>query len=142
MTHRLRMLILLLGLFLSPSSFIAQTPAPKDTPQKKSTKPEKPASTRSKGERINPLAEQRRNTAISLLTSLAEEAKAYRDQVLRARVLARAADALWTGDTERARALFQRAWDAAVAADAESARRMEEDIRKQSAESGSAAVAS
>src|SRR5688572_30521057 len=131
MTHRLRTLILLLGLFLSPSSLNAQAPAPKDTPQKKSAKSEKPTPAANKGERINPLAEQRRNTAISLLTSLADEAKAYRDQVLRARVLARAADALWTGDTERARALFERAWDAAVTADAESARRMEEDIRKQ-----------
>ena len=142
MTHRLRMLILLLGLLVFPFSSQAQAPAAKDTPQKKTAKPQKVTPPRNTGERVNPLAEQRRNTAISLLTSLADEAKSYQDQVLRARVLARAADALWTGDTERARALFQRAWDAAVTADAESARRMEEDIRKQSKESGSAAVTS
>jgi len=88
------------------------------------------------------LAEQRRNTAISLLTALADEAKSYHDQVLRARVLARAADALWSSDAERARSLFYRAWDAAVTADEESARRMEEDIRKQQQASGAAAVTS
>lgn len=122
----------------------AQTPTPtpsaKDTPPAaKATSTKKTAATRSAAD---PLAEQRRMTAISLLSALADEAKGYHDQVLSARVLARAADALWESDTERARSLFRRAWDAAESADADSARRMEEDIRKQQQTTGSAAVTS
>jgi hypothetical protein len=123
-----RVFTFLLGLLLFSSIAFAQAPAGKTTPQK-AAKVDKGA--RPTSERPDPVAEQRRNTAISLLTTLADEAKSYHDQVLRARVLARAADALWSGDAERARNLFQRAWEAAVVADEESARRMEEDIRNQ-----------
>ncbi|MDT4953223.1 MAG: hypothetical protein QOJ02_1361 [Acidobacteriota bacterium] len=115
------------------------TPSAKDAPAAKTPSTKKGNGTRTAAD---PLAEQRRMTAISLLSALADEAKGYHDQVLSARVLARAADALWESDTERARALFRRAWDAAESADAESARRMEEDIRKQQQASGSAAVSS
>lgn len=134
-----RVFTFLLGLLLLSSVAFAQAPAGKPAPQK-AAKVDK--GTRPTSERPDPLVEQRRNTAISLLTTLAEEAKSYHDQVLRARVLARAADALWSGDAERARNLFQRAWDAAVVADEESARRMEEDIRKQQQSTGSAVISS
>ncbi len=77
---------------------------------------------------VDPLAEARRTTAISLITSLADEARSFRDPTLRARVQARAADALWTMDKERARVLFRRAWEAADAADEENERRAEEEI--------------
>ena len=121
----------------------AQTPTPapsaKDAPAAKATSTKKIAATRAAAD---PLAEQRRMTAISLLSALADEARGYHDQVLSARVLARAADALWESDTERARTLFRRAWDAAESADADSARRMEEDIRKQQQTTGSAAITS
>jgi hypothetical protein len=117
----------------------AQTPSAKDAPTAKSSSTKKTNGTRAAAD---PLAEQRRMTAISLLSALADEAKGYHDQVLSARVLGRAADALWESDTERARTLFHRAWDAAESADAESARRMEEDIRKQEQSNGSAAVTS
>ncbi|HKR01042.1 MAG TPA: hypothetical protein VJT09_10235 [Pyrinomonadaceae bacterium] len=137
MTPRVRLFALWLGLLAFSCTAFAQTPAPKATPQK-TTKVEKGA----RPARVDPLAEQRRNTAVTLLSTLAEEAKSYRDQTLRARVLARSADALWPGDTERARALFRRAWEAAVAADEESARRMEEDVRKQQQTSGAVAVTS
>ncbi len=90
----------------------------------------------------NPLAEQRRTTAITLISSLADEARSYQDPTLRARVLARAADALWETDAERARNYFQRAWDAAESADAESQRLLEEDIRRQQRESGTVAITS
>jgi hypothetical protein len=147
MKPRARLHTLLPGLLLLLSSVaFSQTPstgkaaaAATPTPQK-AVKTEKGVG--SKRERADPLAEQRRNTAVSLLMTLADEAKGYRDQTLRARVLGRAADALWPSETERARALFYRAWESAVAADEESARRMEEDIRKQQQSSGSAAVAS
>lgn len=88
----------------------------------------------SKGEEPNPLALQRRTIAISLLTSLADEARSYHNQSLRARVQARAADALWESDVEKARALFRRAWEAADAADKEAGRRYEE--QRQSAARG------
>jgi hypothetical protein len=139
MTYRARIFSLLLSSLLFSSIAFSQTPPVKAVPQKaaKTEKGAKPAR-----ERPDPLAEQRRNTAISLLTTLADEAKSYRDQVLRARVLGRAADALWSSDMERARSLFYRSWEAAVAADEESARRMEEDIRKQQQTSGGAVTAS
>ncbi|MBA3513223.1 MAG: hypothetical protein H0T77_02465 [Pyrinomonadaceae bacterium] len=99
----------------------AQTTAPETkTPQAKSKKKS------TKGEDPNPLALQRRTIAISLLTSLADEARSYQHQTLRARVQARAADALWESDVEKARTLFRRAWDAADAADKEAWRRYRE----------------
>ena len=62
---------------------------------------------------------QRRAFAFSLVTSLADEARAYHDLALRPRVLARAADAIWEADSETARGLFRRAWQAAEAGDAD-----------------------
>jgi hypothetical protein len=131
---------LLFGLVFFPLVAFSQTSPARETPPKAS-KAEKGART-PPARAVDPLIEQRRNTAVTLLTTLADEAKGFRDLNLRARVLARAADSLWTSDTERARALFYRAWEAALAADEESARRMEEDIRKQQQTNGSAAVAS
>src|SRR5687768_17685847 len=40
-------------------------------------------------------AEEQRALALSLLVSLSNEARAFRDQKLRARILARIADGLW-----------------------------------------------
>jgi hypothetical protein len=68
----------------------------------------------------DPLVAERRQIAISLLTSLAIEARSYRDETLRGRVQARVADALWDQDREDARSLFRRAWDAAEAVEAQS----------------------
>ncbi|MCU1268683.1 MAG: hypothetical protein JWM21_5001 [Acidobacteria bacterium] len=79
----------------------------------------------------DPAALERRNTAVSLLTSLADDARSFRDQKLRARVLARTGDALWTTESERSRDLFRRAWDAAESGDAEAARLAAEDARRQ-----------
>lgn len=115
----------------------AQTPSAKDATPVKAAASKKASASRAEAD---PLREQRRVTALSLLKSLADEAKGYGDQTLRARVLARAADALWESEQERARTLFESAWDAAEEADAESARKMEEDIRRQQQTTGSAAV--
>lgn len=57
--------------------------------------------------------------AISLVTSLAHDARSYSDLALRPRVLARAADVLWDADNVTARELFKRAWEAAEKGDAE-----------------------
>ena len=65
------------------------------------------------------MADQRRAFAISLVISLADEARTYSDLALRPRVLARSADALWEADNTTALALFRRAWEAAEKGDAE-----------------------
>lgn len=65
------------------------------------------------------LESQRRTFAISLVTSLAEEARSYHDRALRSRVLARSADALWNADRDTARTLFRKGWEAAEKGDAE-----------------------
>jgi hypothetical protein len=87
-------------------------------------------------EEAEAIAAQRRTTAISLLTSLADDARSFKEPALRARVQARAADALWTTERERARDLFHRAWEAADAGDAEMARRAAEEAQRQMRQSG------
>ena len=61
----------------------------------------------------------RRAVALSLVVALAEESRGYTDDALRARVQARAADALWAHERERARDLFRRAWESAESAERE-----------------------
>ncbi|MBD0327428.1 MAG: hypothetical protein ICV68_13410, partial [Pyrinomonadaceae bacterium] len=87
----------------------------------------------------DPLLEIRRTTAVSLALGLADDARSFRDPVLAAGVQARAADALWEADNDRARALFRRAWDTADAADREALRRQEEERRRQVDLSGASA---
>ncbi len=65
------------------------------------------------------LADQRRAFAISLVISLTNEARSYFDLALRCRILARAADVVWSSDSVTGQALFRRAWDAAEKGDAE-----------------------
>ena len=48
---------------------------------------------------------------------LADETRSYKDLTLRARVLARSADALWDANPDEARRLLRRAWEAAEKAD-------------------------
>ncbi|MFN2493411.1 MAG: hypothetical protein ABR501_11075, partial [Pyrinomonadaceae bacterium] len=85
--------------------------------------------------------EQQRALALSLLVSLANEARNFPDQKLRARTLSRIADVFWDPDPEQGRTLFRKAWDAAEVADQEANRRMEEERQRQQAEGGSFAVA-
>jgi hypothetical protein len=120
------------------ASALAQTPAaqtPTPTPRK-AERPPKP-----KGE-ANPLAARRRAQAVALLTSLADESAGFRDETLRARAQARAADALWETDRELARTMFRRAWDAAVSADREALRKQDEDMKAQLARGGPAVSSS
>jgi hypothetical protein len=84
-------------------------------------------------EKVDAEAEQQRAVAISLVTSLADEARSFKDQTRRARVLARAGDVLWESEPDRARDLFKRAWDAADTADTEAARQRAEDIKRMQA---------
>ena len=96
---------LLVLLFLFAVSSLAQAPAKKSQTKTKSTAV--------KSEESDPLEAQRKVVAVSLLTTLADEARSFRDLALRARVEARAADAFWDTDEEKARVLFRRAWEEA-----------------------------
>ncbi|HEU5459446.1 MAG TPA: hypothetical protein VFU83_03090 [Pyrinomonadaceae bacterium] len=104
-----------------PLSFLLALPVPalgQRTPQKKPSKPvsEKPAPKLSE----TALADSELPAfAVSLVISLATEARSYSDLALRPRVLARAADVLWDTDNITARALFKRAWEAAEQGDAD-----------------------
>lgn len=79
---------------------------------------------------------ERRVKARSLLVSLSSDARAFHDQVLRARSLARIADALWRVDEEQGRLLFRKAWEAAEVADQENDRKLQEEIAKQKSITG------
>jgi hypothetical protein len=78
----------------------------------------------------------RRQQARSLLIALSTDARAFHDQTLRARSLARIADALWTIDTEQGRLLFRKAWEAAEVADRENDLKLQESIKQQQAKTG------
>ncbi|HEY6231449.1 MAG TPA: hypothetical protein VIW64_09295 [Pyrinomonadaceae bacterium] len=101
----------------------AASPVPSSQPPAAKTK-RPSAATKAK-------ADQQKALALSLLVSLANDARSYPDQKLRARTLSRIADALWEPDPEQGRALFRKAWDAAESADQESARRGEEERQRQ-----------
>lgn len=106
--HLLKVMVLFSWLCALPLSGVAspQTTAP-------STK-QSPATPKKNDE----LEAQRRAFAASIIMSLAEEARSFKDLELRARVLARSADALWDADPEEGRRLLRRAWEAAEKADA------------------------
>ena len=115
-----------LVLTISPLAALGQAQAERKPKQKASLKKT------AKEEDAGPLAAQRRTVAVSLLTTLAEEARSYQDQTLRARVQARSADSLWESDPETAGTLFRRAWESASNADREAWRKFEEERQKQS----------
>jgi hypothetical protein len=130
MSKRVSLLALALCAVVSPVPGLAQeTPAAKSKPAKASAK--KPAT-----EPADPMAELRRTTAISLVSTLAEDARMFRDPGLRARVQARSADALWDTEREKSLTLFRRAWDEAEAADAEADRRVAEERKRQQRDRG------
>ena len=132
---RLCLLSLLLLLAVSPialgQSAEPAKPAPADIAKAKNENDDE-------AERV---LRERRANAQSLLISLAADAATYTDQRLRARTMARIADALWDADPERARAMFRKAWDAAEAVDEESRTITLNEIKEQQARRGSAAVA-
>src|SRR5919106_6399548 len=78
----------------------------------------------------------RRQQARSLLIALSTDARTFHDETLRARSLARIADALWTVDAEQGRLLFRKAWEAAEVADSESDKKLQEEIRQQKTRTG------
>lgn len=127
---------------------VALTPA--QTTEKRSTaakSPEpKPAETKAQPKNAETksaalIEEQRRErarraAARSLLIALSTDARAFDDQTLRARSLARIADALWAVDAEQARVMFRKAWEAAEGADLESDRKLQQEIEQQKTSTG------
>ena len=99
-----------------------------------------PKKSKTNNEEADAEAAQQRTVAISLVTSLADEARSFKDQTRRARVQARAADVLWDTDPERARELFRRAWEAAEIVDAEAAKKRAEDMKRMETEGGPVVV--
>ena len=79
---------------------------------------------------------ERRSKARALLISLSSDARTFNDQTLRARSLARIADALWQVDAEQGRLLFRKAWEAAEVADQDSDRKLQEEISRQKSRTG------
>ncbi|HEX8291173.1 MAG TPA: hypothetical protein VF570_05440, partial [Pyrinomonadaceae bacterium] len=139
MSKRVSLLALALCAFVSPAPGLAQEPQPA-APKPAAPRPSKASAKKPAAEAADPVAELRRTTAISLVSSLADDARAFRDPALRARVQARAADALWDTEREKAAALFRRAWDEAEAADAEADRRVADEQRRQQRERGSFSI--
>ncbi|MCA1618760.1 MAG: hypothetical protein LC795_05505 [Acidobacteria bacterium] len=134
MSKRVSLLALALCSVVSPLQAGAQQAQPAKTAKTAKAPAKKTAA------EADPMAEIQRTTAVSLVTTLADDARAFREPGLRARVQARAADALWDTDRERALILFRRAWDEAESADAEADRRVAEDRARQRRERGSFSV--
>ena len=86
--------------------------------------------TKANTEEADAEAAQQRTIAISIVTTLADEARSFKDQTRRARVQAQAADVLWDTEPDRARELFRRAWEAAEIVDAEAAKKRAEEMRR------------
>jgi hypothetical protein len=99
------------GQSTTPQQKSVSSPSPASGEVQKS----KPVESKNIKKEIDPEVAQRRSIALGSLTTLAIEARSYRDEALRARVQARVADALWEAEPENARSLFRRAWDAAEA---------------------------
>ncbi len=135
MLKRIGLHALAFCLIAYPSPARAQQPEGKRVKASAKKTPAKTAPTE-----VDPMVEIRRTTAISLINTLADDARMFRDAVLRSRVQARSADALWETDNERARALFRRAWDEAEVADAEGDRRVAEERARQVRERGHASI--
>jgi hypothetical protein len=115
-----------------PASVAAQSNEPKQPV------PSKAVAKKAAAPVENPEVKERRARARELLVSLSTDARTFRDLTLRARSLARIADALWQVDPEQGRLLFRKAWDAAETADIESDKKLQDEIREQKTRTGGA----
>ncbi len=123
----------ILVIALCPMAASAQLPAEPDQQQQKRTVADK---VKSPKPARDVAAEQRRMTALSLLMSLADEAKSFKDNMLRARVLAQSADTLWDSNRPQALSLFHRAWSEAEQADKVAAENEAVDAKRQQGRTG------
>ena len=125
----MKQISLLVGLFLFVAAAQAQSTETKQPPAKTAAKPAASAE-------ADLELKERRAKARSLLVSLSTDARTFHDQTLRARSLARIADALWQVDPEQGRLLFRKAWEAAEVADQESDKKLQEEISQQKTRTG------
>jgi hypothetical protein len=110
-----------------PQAHVAQE---RRTPQTKAKQTAKPA-------RDSKVRERReRQQAAAALNEAAASSSEIKDAYKRSLVLALAAEALWTFDEQAARSLFARAWEAAVAFDAEESAAVKQRFGKQTAAEG------
>ena len=125
-----------LFLFASTALTTAQTTEKQSTPTPKpaASKSSEPKTAGLTAEELE--ARKLRVQARSLLLALSSDARAFNDQTLRARSLARIADALWAVDAEQGRLMFRKAWEAAEDADLENERKLQQEIEQQKAKTG------
>lgn len=116
--------------FLFAAVVLSQTAEPKPAAQTKPKTTKSAATPESEAEKL------RRDQARQLLIALSTDARNFSDSMLRARSLARIADALWQADEEQSRMLFRKAWEAAETADGDNERKQQERIREQQARTG------
>jgi hypothetical protein len=102
------------GLILFAHPALAQLAAREPKPPLDNAAVKNRSDSRIESERVD---RDRRAQARALLISLASDARSFRDQTLRARSLARIADALWEVDAADGRTLFRKSWEAAETAD-------------------------
>lgn len=117
-------------LFFFASVALSQATEPKPAAQTKPKTTRTAAASESEAEKL------RREQARQLLVALSTDARTFSDSMLRARSLARIADALWQADEEQSRLLFRKAWEAAEATDADNEVKQQEKIRQQQARTG------
>lgn len=86
---------------------------------KPKTQTAKPKTSKIKAAEAKAAAIARRTRALQLMEEVLANAKLLDETGTRASVQARAGDALWVADQDRARAAFHAAWDSATAADRE-----------------------
>ena len=110
-------IIVALGLISLASAAFAQSPLATPQTQLDNGVGNDKSVAQAEADRIR---KERQSQARSLLISLASDARSFHDQALRARCLARIADALWDMDADQGRSLFRRAWEAAGTGDRES----------------------
>ncbi|HEX6623655.1 MAG TPA: hypothetical protein VF064_08075, partial [Pyrinomonadaceae bacterium] len=127
MSHPARLSAAALCLLTVPFPHAAAQQA---TPPAQTQKAPPATAAKKKPAAADPLAEVRRQSAISLVVATADEANRSPDRILRARVQARAADVMWDADRTRAKMMFRNAWRAAVFADEEAARLTDEERRR------------
>jgi hypothetical protein len=140
MSHLCHAAIILLCLLVPVRPASGQTV--KDATRQPAAKQPAPASDAARKDKAEAQAEtdriakEQRTQARSLLLSLASDARSFREQTLRARTLARIADALWDSDVDRGRELFRKAWEAAEIADADRERKIAAETQDQKAKPG------
>jgi hypothetical protein len=121
-----------LGLIISVTGVNAHSPDTKQASSTQTATKPKPTSTDAGLEQLK----ERSARARSLLISLSSDARTFQDQTTSARSLARIADVLWQVDSEQARLLFRKAWEAAEVADQESQTKLQAEIEKQKTRTG------